>query len=69
MFKHLRVNGEWFRVTDELSWFIRTLHNYPELRNIRDIQVKSMQSRLKHKVKRLGKNHKLTQRINSYGVV
>jgi hypothetical protein len=63
LFKHLRYNGEWFRLTDELKWFIRAIQENPKEGNIYTLYRKSQQMRLKCKAKRLGKNHKLSKRI------
>jgi hypothetical protein len=63
LFKHLRYNGEWFRLTDELKWFIRAIQENPKEGNIYTLYRKSQQMRLNCKAKRLGKKHKLSKRI------
>ena len=63
MFNHLRVNGEWFRYTDELKWFIRTVKSNPNVTNIKTLYMESQKLRLMEKANRLGKDHSLTKRI------
>lgn len=64
MFNHLHHNGEWFRYTDELKWFIHALRDNPEINNIKTLYMESQRKRLKAKAKRLGKNSNLSKRIN-----
>lgn len=66
MFNHLRARGEWFRYTDELKLFVRTVKENPSILNIKSLQVESLQTRLKKKAKRLGKDHKLSKQIKVY---
>lgn len=63
MFSHIRHNGEWFRYTDEMKWFLRAIQENPSETNIRTLQIQSLQMRLKDKAKRLGKDHDLSQRL------
>lgn len=63
LFDHLRYNGEWFRYTDELKWFIIAIQTNHDDNNIYTLYRKSLQMRLNNKAKRLGKGHKLTKRI------
>lgn len=63
MFKHLRVHGEWFRYTDELKWFIRTVKMYPDENNIKTLYMESRKLYLLAKAARLGPDHKLSKRI------
>lgn len=67
LFKHLRKNGEWFKKTDELKYFIRAIQRNPTENNIYTLYRKSMQLRLREKALRLSKNgnRKLLERINS----
>ncbi len=39
MFKHIRYNGEWFKYTDELKWFIRAVQNNPNINNIKTLYM------------------------------
>jgi hypothetical protein len=64
LFKHLRLNNEWFRLTDELKWFTRAIEENPTLINIKSIYMKSQEMRLLCKSKRLGSQHKLSKRIS-----
>lgn len=64
LFSHLRANGEWFRYTDELKWYIRAIQDNPDVCNIKTLHKISLQMRLEAKSKRLGDNHKLSKRIN-----
>jgi hypothetical protein len=66
MFKHLHVNGEWFKYTDELKWFIRVVKKNPELNNIKSLYMESQKMRLLEKANRLGKSHKLSRKIKNY---
>lgn len=68
LFAKSRVRGEWFRLTDELKWFIRAIQETPECSNIRTLQIIAEQMRLRKKAKRLGPDHKLSQRIGRYAV-
>lgn len=63
LFEHVRYNGEWFRLTDELKWFIIAIQLSPNENNIYTLYRKSLQLRLKNKAKRLGNKHKLSKRI------
>lgn len=63
MFKHIRYNGEWFRYTDELKWFIRAIQENPDVNNIKTLYMISQKMRISNKAKRLGKQHKLSKRI------
>jgi hypothetical protein len=63
LFAHLRHNGEWFRYTDELKWFIRAIQDNPNLNNIKSLYMESQRMRISSKAKRLGKNHKLSKRL------
>ena len=63
MFSHIRHNGEWFRYTDELKWFIRAIQENPELNNIKSLYMESQKMRISHKAKRLGSEHKLNKRL------
>ncbi len=67
LFKHLRKNGEWFKKTDELKYFIRAIQRNPEENNIYTLYRLSMQLRLREKAARLSKNgnKKLLEKINS----
>lgn len=60
MFSHLRKNGEWFRYTDELKWFIRAVHDNPEQHNIKSLYMESQKMRLNEKAAR---SNKLRNRI------
>lgn len=64
MFSHLRAKGEWFRYTDELKWFIKTVKKNPGQTNIKSLYMESQKLRLSAKAKRLGPNHKLSKKIN-----
>lgn len=66
MFSHLKTNGEWFRYTDELKFFIRMAKNLPN-QNIKTIYNESQKFRIKSKSKRLGKKHKISKRLEKYG--
>lgn len=66
LFSHLNVNGEWFRYTEELKWFIRAIQENPNENNIKTLHNLSLQMRLMEKSKRLGKDHKLSKRIAGY---
>ena len=63
MFSHIRHNGEWFRYTDELKWFIRAIQENPELNNIKSLYIESQKMRIASKAKRLGSEHKLNKRL------
>lgn len=63
LFEHSRYNKEWFRFTDELSWFIRAIQSNPDENNIYTLYRISMQMRLRNKARRLGVNHKVSKRI------
>lgn len=63
MFSHLRTNGEWFKYTDELKWFIRAVVMNPDQTNIKSLYMESQKMRLTAKAKRLNENHKLNKRI------
>ena len=63
MFSHLRGQGEWFRYTDELKWFLRAIQNNPTMHNIKSLYIESQKLRLLDKSSRLGQEHKLTKRI------
>ena len=63
MFSHLRGNGEWFKYTDELKWFIRAIQKNPEQHNIKSLYMESQKMRISDKATRLGTNHKLNKRI------
>lgn len=63
MFNHLRVRGEWFRYTDELKWFIRSVKENPSISNIKTLYMESQKERIMAKANRLGENHNLSNRI------
>lgn len=63
LFSKYRYNREWFKLSDEIKWFIRTIQINPNMSNIKSIYMESQKLRLLEKANRLGKNHKLTKRI------
>lgn len=65
LFSHIRVRGEWFKWTDEMQYFIRTIRDNPSVENIYSLYRLSMQLRLTDKAKRLSArgNDKLRQKI------
>lgn len=63
MFSHIRHNGEWFRYTDELKWFIRAIQENPKVNNIKSLYMISQKMRISNKANRLGKDHKLSKSI------
>jgi hypothetical protein len=63
MFAHLRTKGEWFRYTDELKWFIRSVKENQLETNIKTLYMISQRMRLLAKSKRLGDEHRLSRRI------
>lgn len=63
LFAHIRYNGEWFRYTDELKWFIRAIQDNPDLNNIKTLYMESQKMRIADKAKRLGTGHKLNKRL------
>jgi hypothetical protein len=64
LFGHLRKNGEWFRYTKELKWYIRAIQENPTINNIKTLYAISQKMRITDKAKRLGKEHKLSKRIS-----
>ena len=62
LFAHLRVRGEWFRYTEELKWFIRTVKVNPDQNNIKTLYMDSQKMRIAAKSKRVISN-KLRKRI------
>ena len=65
LFGHLRTKGEWFRLSDELSYFLRAIRRFPSESNIYVLYRASLQMRLKDKAKRLSAagNDKLRRKI------
>lgn len=63
LFSHLRVRGDLFRYSEELKWYLRALQENPEISNIKTLYMASQKMRLLKKSKRLGDDHKLSQRI------
>jgi hypothetical protein len=66
LFEKHRVRGEWFRYTEEIKWYIRAIQANPDMKNIYTLYRESQKMRLLAKAKRLGKDHKLSKRINKY---
>jgi len=66
LFEKSRIRGEWFRLTEEITWYIIAIQHNPDVNNIYTIYKKSQQMRLKAKAKRLGKEHKLSKKIAKY---
>lgn len=64
MFSHLRVRGEWFRYSQELKWFIRSIQMNPEVNNIKTLYMESQKMRIQYKAKRHGASSKLANRIS-----
>lgn len=67
LFRHIRKNGEWFKKTDELKYFIRAIQRNPDENNIYTLYRLSLQLRLREKATRLSKNgnRKLLEKINA----
>jgi len=68
LFERAHVRGEWFKTTEEVKWYIRAIQENPNVTNIYSLYKISQQMRLRAKAKRLGKEHKLSQRIGRYDV-
>lgn len=68
LLKGSHYKGEWFKTTEELKWFIRAIHKYPEENHIYTLYRRSKQMRLRHKAKRMGASHKLSKKIRQYDV-
>jgi hypothetical protein len=66
MFSHIHHQGEWFRYTKELKFFMRAIQENPEINNISELQKIALKMRLVAKSKRLGSNHKLSKRLARY---
>ena len=62
LFAHLRVRGEWFRYTEELKWFIRSVKANPGRNNIKTLYMESQKMRITAKAKRT-KSNKLYNKI------
>ena len=66
MFEKHRAQGEWFRLTQELKWFIRAVQEHPSENNIKTLYKLSLQMRISAKAKRLGKTHKLAKELAKF---
>lgn len=63
MFSHIKAKGEWFKYTEEMKWFIRTLRESADLTNLKTVLMESQKRRIAAKAKRLGPNHKLNKQV------
>lgn len=66
LFKHIRYKGEWFKLTDELKWFIKAIQTNPDVSNIYTLYHISQKLRLHEKANRLvrkNNNPKLRNKI------
>jgi hypothetical protein len=66
LFSHLNRKGEWFKINDEMKYFIRAIRLNPEENNIYTLYRISQRLRITDKANRLSKrgNKKLLEKIN-----
>lgn len=66
LFSHLRYKGEWFRICDEIRYYLRAIRDNPKENNIYTLYKISLKIRILDKAKRLSKNgnKKLLRKIN-----